>query len=428
MIRIMLLLLGHEVVQRRWGVVLAGGLSWLLIGLLILIDALDGQTLIPPSFFGYFILPEAALSILAGLGSQGTARRLRLVKGTALLAAALLILSSSSQANFALALILGLGFIVDGAVRIASAYVVRFTGWRVALVGGMLEILFAIATLQPWPTWYAGTVGCNVGLIMAVTGLGIAQIAWRIRQLPPGAPISHLFLRNVVGQALIPVPGTGGENCRSRLVVHVWTPTGTTSTPLHQRAINRYIAAVDANGIISTGHAALAMGPDIYISHYPAVEIDRSSSDFTRVLRATRDNDVPGRFLPSYEEEAAGWCPSVVQVVFHDFNRDRLHAFWVNYRNDSTYNLTSRNCSSVVADALDAALEGAFNGKRWPVLSVLGAITNPELWTAGLIRQRAESMAWTPGLVLDYARAMSAVIHPPETMWRRLVQRRGTAV
>ncbi|HWX47091.1 MAG TPA: protease [Roseomonas sp.] len=427
MIRIMLLLLGHELIQRRWAVVLAGGLLWLAAGLFIFIDALDGQTLIPPRFFGYFILPEAALSLLAGLGSQGTARRLRLVKGVALLAAALLILSSSPRANFALALVLGLGFIADGAVRIASAHVVRFSGWRAALAGGVLEILLAIATLQPWPTWYAGTVGCNVGLIMAVTGLGIASIAWRIRQLPRGAPISTLFSRSPLGQVLMPMPALGAKGRAGDLVVHVWTPTGTASTPLHQRAVSRYIAAMDANGTISTGHAALEMAPDVYISHYPAVEIDRSRSDFARVLRATVDNNVPGRFLPSYAEEAAGWCPSTVQVVFRDFNRERLHAFWGNYRNDQTYNLTSRNCSSAVANALDAALEGAFTGKRWPVLSVLGAITNPELWTAGLIRQRAESMAWTPGLVLDYARAMSAVIHPPETLWRRLLQGRSAA-
>lgn len=387
-------------------------------------DALDGRTLIPPRFFGYFILLEAALSILAGLGSQGTARRLRLVKGVALLAAASLILSSSPQAYFALALILGFGFIMDGAVRIASAHVVRFPGWRVSLVGGVLEILLAIATLQPWPTWYAGTVGCNVGLIMAITGLGIVHIAWRIRQLPPGAPISALFSRSPLGQVLMPLPGRR-ESHVGDLVIHVWTPTGTASTPLHQRAVNRYIAAVDANGVISTGHATLEVAPSLYISHYPAVEIDRSNADFVRVLRATADNDVPGRFLPSYEEEAAGWCPSTVQVVFRDFNRERLRAFWESYRKDQTYNLTSRNCSSAVANALDAALEGAFVGRRWPVLSALGVITNPELWAAGLIRQRAESMAWTPGLVLDYARAMSAVIHPPETVWRRLLQRQA---
>lgn len=43
--------------------------------------------------------------------------------------------------------------------------------------------------------------------------------------------------------------------------------------------MNRYIAAVDSAGVISTGHAALEM-QDIYISLYPAVDIDRSPSEF----------------------------------------------------------------------------------------------------------------------------------------------------
>lgn len=424
MIRIMLLLLGHEVIQRRWAVLLAAGSAWLGLGVFILIDAIDGWTFIPPYAFGYFILPEAALSLLAAAGSEGAARRLRLAKGVALLAAGALILSSSPRASFILALLLALGFLVDGALRIASAFLVRFPGWKGALGGGTLEIIAAIATLQPWPTWYAGTVGFNVGLVMALSAIGIIHIAWRIRLMPPGTPVSVLFSQNPLAHVLLSPIQPDPDGRKGSLVVHVWTPTGTASAPLHQRAVSRYIAAVDGNGTISTGHAALEMAPDLYISHYPAVEMDRSRTDFAALLRATSDNDVPGRFLPDHAEEVAGWYPSTVQVVFHDFNAARLRAFWEAYSKDQTYNLTNRNCSSAVAGALDAALEGVFVSKRWPVMSVLGAITNPELWAAGLIRKRAESMAWTPGLVLDYARAMSAVIHPPATLWRRILRHR----
>ncbi|MGV6872383.1 HdeD family acid-resistance protein [Pseudochelatococcus sp. B33] len=431
MIRIMLLLLGQEVIRRRWRILMTIGLVWAGVGIFLGIDALDGKTLIAPRFFGYFLLPEAALSLLAALGTAGEARRLRLMKGLALLFIAILLLSGYPRANFILALILGIGFLVDGVLRIASAYVVRFAGWRWATAGGILEIIFAIGTLQPWPTWYEGTVGCNVGLIMAVAGIGIVHLALRLRQLPPGASITMLLQRSPLAQALLyPSPDQDdGHRISSPgcLVVHVWTPTGTLTTPLHRRAIDRYIAAVDAQGVISTGHAALELAPDLYISHYPAVEIDRSSADFARVLRATAENDVAGRFLPSYAEESAEWCPSTAQVVFREFNAARLHAFWDNYRKNPTYNLTSRNCSSAVALALDAALEGVFVKRRWPVMSILGAITNPELWAAGLIRERAESMAWTPGLVLDYARAMSAVVHPPDTTWYRGLWGKGVA-
>ncbi|MCW8085543.1 HdeD family acid-resistance protein [Sabulicella glaciei] len=422
MIRIMLLLLGHEVIQRRWPVLLAAGLAWLGLGAFIFVDAIDGWTLIPPHVFGYFMLPEAALSLIAAAGSKGAARRLRLAKSVALLVAAGLILSASPRTSFILALLLALGFLVDGVLRIASAHLIRFLGWRGAVAGGVLEILFAVAMLQPLPTWYAGTVGCMVGLLLALSGTGIIHAAMRIRRLPPGTPVSIALSQNPIANVLLPPVQPERTGGKSSLIVHVWTPTGTVSTPLHQRAVSRYIAAVDGSGTISTGHAALELAPDLYISHYPAVEIDRSRNAFAALLRATTDNDVPGRFLPGHAEEVAGWCAPTAQVVFYDFNALRLRAFWEAYRQDQTYNLTSRNCSSAVAGALDAALEGAFVSKRWPVISVLGALTNPELWAAGLIRQRAESMAWTPGLVLDYARAMSAVIDPPAALWHRLLR------
>ncbi|MGG2362136.1 DUF308 domain-containing protein, partial [Salmonella enterica] len=94
--------------------------------------------------------------------------------------------------------------------------------------------------------------------------------------------------------------------------------------------------------------------------HYPAVEIDRSGADFARVLRATADNNVAGRFLPSYAEESAGWCPSTFQIPIRGVDGTALCAFWALYRQDETYNLTNRNCSSAVALNLDAGIEGMF--------------------------------------------------------------------
>jgi hypothetical protein len=48
----------------------------------------------------------------------------------------------------------------------------------------------------------------------------------------------------------------------------------------------------------------------------------------------------------------------------------------------------------------------------------------PELWVASVLRRRAEAMAWTPGLILDYARLLQVVVEPvPEQTsptWSRL--------
>lgn len=418
MIRILFLLLGREIIRRHWKTLFVIGILWFIVGLAIFIDALDGDTLLHPHTFAYFLLPEAAVSLIAAAGSDGTAKKMRIVQGIALLAVALLIFTSSAASNFLLALIFGLCFLIDGSMRIASAWVVRFPRWKLSMAGGFFELLLAIATLQPWPTWYEGTVGANVGAVIVLSSLGIIHVAWRIHSLEAGAPLSRLFGRSSLLSAITSQSAAGNAKTkRGQLIVHVWTPTGTAMTPLRQRVISRYIASVDADGVISTGHAALEFAPDIYISHYPAVEIDRSPNEFSRTLRATADNNIEGRYLPDYQSEAAGWCDSTVQVVIKNIDENKLRAFWNTYQTDNTYNLTNRNCSSVVADALDAALEGVYRDKRWPVISALRAIVYPELWAASLIRKRAETMAWTPGLVLDYTRALSAIVDPKPGFW-----------
>ncbi len=184
--------------------------------------------------------------------------------------------------------------------------------------------------------------------------------------------------------------------------------------------IDRYIAAVDANGRISTGHAALESPEGIYISLYPAAELDRSPADFSRILRATPDNDVPGLFQPDYATESSAWCPSTVRVRIRNYDPGKLQVFWEHYRTNPTYNLTHRNCSSTVSQALEAALDGAIarlHGGRVGRTGVVRLLVSPELWIAAQIRKRAVTMAWTPGLTLDYARALSMLADPRPFAW-----------
>lgn len=160
---------------------------------------------------------------------------------------------------------------------------------------------------------------------------------------------------------------------------------------------------------MSTGHAALHAPPDIYISHYPAVEISHAGKH-AQLLRATPDNDVAGLFQPSYAEEIAGWCESTLRVQLVGLDIRAIRTFWKAYRRDTTYSLTNRNCSSGVAKALDAGLEGMFEAEARSPYFLMRLLFLPELWVAGVMRRRAAAMVWTPGIVLDYARALRHVI------------------
>jgi hypothetical protein len=177
--------------------------------------------------------------------------------------------------------------------------------------------------------------------------------------------------------------------------------------------------------VVSTGHAALESPEGVYVSLYPGQEIDHSPEQFGTLLRATAENNIPGIYQPNYATESKAWCPSTVQVRIRNYDPAKLQAFWNEYRKNMTYNLTHRNCSSSVSAALDAALDGVVGrlhspNAGWRVM--LRLLLTPELWVAAQIRKRALTMAWTPGLTLDYARALSMLADPRPFGWWKMSQ------
>jgi uncharacterized membrane protein HdeD (DUF308 family) len=401
-----MLLVGRAAVRRHWHLILGTGLLWALLGILVVIDSLDGALHVPDRWFGLILLAEGVSSLAVGASAVGAARRLRFFKGALLSIMAVLIVMATRHSTFLLAMIFGIAFMVDGLVRIAIASLLKVSGWRISVALGGLSVAFGLFHLQPWPTWYAGTVGYCIGMFLILNGANLALVGLRTRRLGAEPGLSA------------PVGGPDS------LTVYVWTPTGQATTPAGQRLIRRYVASVDKAGRFSTGHAALGQEHDLYISHYPAVEIDRSPADLRSSLRAGPENDVAGRFLPSHAAEVADWCAATVTVTLNGIDAARLRAFWETYRGDTTYNFISRNCSTTVARALDVAVEGAFSRNGHPWRQLAKALTTPEFWAASFLRSGARSMTWTPGLVLDYTRALSALVDPvspvPSIAWKRV--------
>ena len=44
-------------------------------------------------------------------------------------------------------------------------------------------------------------------------------------------------------------------------------------------------------------------------------------------------------------------------------------------------------------------------------------LTDPNLWLAAILRRRGATMAWTPGLVLDYARLLRVIVQRQDQRW-----------
>ncbi|WP_449544926.1 HdeD family acid-resistance protein [Lelliottia amnigena] len=423
MMRLILILLGVDYLRSHWRGLRRFGWVTLIAGTVIFIDALDGVLYFPIEPFACLLLVEGGATLLVAHSGMGGQRILRYVKGATFSLAAVLILAGNHDGDIVLAMIFGTLFLLDGALQIASAIVVRYRRWRPALVGGIVEIALAIFFYQPWPSDYSGTVPYCLGLGLAFAGWNMFILANRVKVAAanPGLKGEEYMEEADTHQPAVVEWDGPPDDDEKALTVHVWTPVGSApGETISRPVISRYIAAVDKNGVISTGHAALESPGGVYISLYPAVEIDRSPDAFARLLRATPENNVPGEFQPDYITESRKWCHSTRKVRIRNYSETRLAAFWENYRQNESYNLTHRNCSSSVARALEAALEGSV-GRLWQKrgfwLSIGKLMSTPELWVALQLRKRAETMAWTPGLVLDYARAMSMLADPRPTGW-----------
>ncbi|ABE36653.1 putative membrane protein [Paraburkholderia xenovorans LB400] len=437
MVKLILILLGTDFLRNRWCSLMVAGALLSLLGVGVLIDALDGALGFPISWVGWLLLAEGLVTLSVAWSGVGGQRRLRYAKGITFVVAAVLILEGSHHGHFILSVLIGAVLLSDGALQAASALVVRYRRWRTALGFAIFEVALAIFMFQPYPTHYIGTVPYCIGALCIFAGWNLILIALRVRKLTRNPALSGeagaatASFENSHDAPALPAfdkhewDGPPADD-EPALTVHVWTPVGSSKQEAQRRLlVDRYIAAVDRNGVISTGHAALESPGGIYVSLYPAIEIDRSPDDFARLLRATRENDVPGMFQPSYAIESKAWCPSTVRVRIRNYDPLRLERFWRIYREDTTYNLTHRNCSSSVSRALEATLEGAAGrlyGARagWGVL--LRIIVTPELWVAAQIRKRAVTMAWTPGLTLDYARALSMIADPRPYAWHKVAR------
>ncbi len=417
MIQLLFLLLGAEAVRRHWLVLVVVGMMWIILGIAIACEEIENIHEYTMHLLAFILIIEGLTAVAVRMA--GFHSKFWQAKAIALIVPGLALIDTPLRNLMLVSIVFGAALMVDSIVRTCSILIVQFPGWRLALVGTAIEFALALLALTPWPVTYEDTIPFCVSVALILSGWTVIRSALVLHRLPPGASVTSLPIfqrhRGWHGLGFAPVPAAE-RTASPPMIVYVWTAVASTTAPLHRPLIERYVAAIDKAGTVSTGHAALGMGTELYISHYGAEDVDRTGAQFRRALNAGKQNDVVGRFLPSHAAEVAEWCESTVQVEFNRFNAEQLKAFWAAYRQNPTYNLTNRNCSVAVALALDAALEGILAPKR-ALPPYLRLILNPELYFATLLRQRARTMTWTPGLVLDYARALQRVVEPPGLSW-----------
>lgn len=420
MIRLILLLLGARPLRTYWWVFAALSLPCVVLGVVFISNMFGPAIIVTTDIIGVLFVLEGAVRLfaLAAIGFPNAT--VPVLKALGFFALGFMAIDIPWDNNIVATIVLGGALIVDGLFRWAAAIVIRSVRWRHAIVVGLIEIVVGATIWAPWPVPYRQSFPFFIGVALLAAAWSLARLGLQLRRLKPGASVTELPLfagPNWHARGLLhPSQEAAAWHDEEGLTVHVWTPVGSAINPQRRFLIDRYIAAVDQGGVISTGHAAMSVEPDIYISLCPADDMDHSPDEFGRLLRAGPENDVPGRFRPSLEEECASWRAPDREVVFSRYNAAAVHAFLADYQAKPIYNLTSRNCSSTVALSLDAAVEGAL-GREKPFKHLFLLLVDPAMWLLALWRARAEAMTWTPGLILDYAQTLQHILEGRREKW-----------
>ncbi len=420
MLKIALLLIGPQSFRPYWhAFLLFAVIAWMVAGLVVW-DAVTGDGGPVPVVAGGMFLAAGLAAFLAGIGGRAgrAERHLSVIRvGLPFLAAGMMLSLLLPQGGWLLSLVLAVALIVDGGIRVMIALIVHIPRWRLSAVYGVLQLAGAACLLLRWPLSPTGNVILAVALGVGLFGWTLARIGWQLRGMAGDMPVVKLPIfagRGWHDHAPTPV----GDEARRQagdapLILHVWTPVKSADVKIWLPVIDRYFATADIHGSVSGGHVSLELGPDLYVSHYPGDDIERTSTDFIKTLSAEPSHHKSGRFVPSFVAEVDDWCPQTLEFHLYHFSEARLRAFWDNYRRDDTYNLVNRNCAIIVASGLEAALEGMVAGGN-PWLRLLRLLSSPSLWLAALIRGRAEYMTWTPCFVFDYCRELTCIIEQCE--------------
>lgn len=424
MIRLTLLLLGAQPLRRYWWVAGLLSLACLCVGIVFVADFFDTAIIVTTDIIGILLILEGVVRLfaLAAIGFPNAT--IPVLKALGFFALGFMIFNVPWDDNIVATWALGIALVLDGSFRMVAAFIVRSVRWRQAFLTGLAELTLGLVILIPDWLPYRRTVPFCIGLALLSAAWALANLCLQLRRLSPGASITELPLfaghnwhaRGVLHSS-IEATNASWDNDED-LIVHVWTPVGSAVNPQRRFLVDRYIAAIDQGGVISTGHAALSVPPDNYVSLCPAEDIDHSPDEFGHMLRATQENDVPGVFRPSLDEECAQWRRPDREIAIRHYNLAAVQAFLTDYKADPRYNLTSRNCSSTVALSLDAAVEGAL-GRERPWRNLFRLLTDPAMWLLALWRARAEAMTWTPGLVLDYAQTLQHILERRRESWFR---------
>jgi uncharacterized membrane protein HdeD (DUF308 family) len=168
---------------KNWGWVLALGILLLVAGVIGL-----GMTvmlgLVSMLYFGFLMLVGSVFQLVALVQSPGwRSRPWSLLIALLYLAAGLIMIFDPLLASATLTLLIGVGLVAIGVLRILVAFQLSGTyGWGWTLIGGILTLLLGFIVVAGWPVSGLWIIGLIIAIEVILAGISFIAVALAARK------------------------------------------------------------------------------------------------------------------------------------------------------------------------------------------------------------------------------------------------------
>jgi uncharacterized membrane protein HdeD (DUF308 family) len=176
----------HEI----WAFLVGMGVALMVLGM-IAIGSSFFATLATVVVFGILLLLGALFQVITALwGRNWRGCFLHLLGGVLYLIVGVFMIDHPVEAALGVTLLVALGLLANGIVRIVMSLIERFDGWGWMLLSGVVSFLLGAAIWRQWPLSGLWVIGLFVGIEMLSSGLSWTMLGLAVRSTPRGLPMT----------------------------------------------------------------------------------------------------------------------------------------------------------------------------------------------------------------------------------------------
>ena len=187
----------QEKLHEIWAFLVGMGVALIILGVLAIGSSFIA-TMATVVVFGIYLLLGSLFQIITALwGRSWRGFFLHLLGGVLYLIVGVFMIDHPVEAALGLTLLVALGLLASGLVRIIVSVIDRFEGWGWMLLSGVLSFVLGAAIWRQWPLSGFWVIGLFVGIEMLSSGLSWLMLGLAVRLETESV---------VVAYALMPCP------------------------------------------------------------------------------------------------------------------------------------------------------------------------------------------------------------------------------